>query len=358
MPICPSVSILMPVLNEEAYVRQAIASLVPKGELDYELLVLDGGSTDQTRQIVQEMSVSNPRIRLIDNDARIQSAGVNKGAALAMDGSAILVRADCHATYPPQFIPKLMAEMAARKVASVVVPMHTIGTSFLQRAIAAAQNSRLGNGGAAHRSALESRFVEHGHHAAFDRAVFVAVGGYDETFSHNEDAELDLRLTKSGHKIWLCSDLAIAYFPRKFFSSLARQYFNYGSGRARTVFKHHCVPGMRQMLPIAVLAGNFASLGLGLIAHWLFFLPAAGYLAACTLWSAALATRQRDIACLLSSFAAAVMHHSWAAGFIYRSFGLLMRRSDRNGAVGQRLSASISASKSEETCTSRYMTCH
>jgi succinoglycan biosynthesis protein ExoA len=345
MSISASVSILMPVLNEEAYVRQAITSLLPQAELDYELLVLDGGSTDQTRQIVQEMSASNPRIRLINNDARIQSAGLNKGAALAKDGSAILVRADCHASYPPQFVPELMAEMAARKVASVVVPMRTVGTSFLQRAIAAAQNSRLGNGGAAHRSAVQSRYVEHGHHAAFDRAVFVAVGGYDETFIHNEDAELDLRLTKSGHKIWLCSDLSITYFPRNFLSALARQYFNHGSGRARTVFKHRCVPRTRQMLPVVVLAGNFASVGLGLIAHWLFFLPVAGYLAVCTLWSAALATRQRDIACLFSGFAAAVMHHSWAAGFTSRSLRLLIRPSDRYGAVEQRLLPSISASK-------------
>ena len=45
-------------------------------------------------------------------------------------------------------------------------------------------------------------------------AAFRAVGGYDESFSHNEDAELDLRLTREGGRIWLTDKVRIGYHPR------------------------------------------------------------------------------------------------------------------------------------------------
>jgi succinoglycan biosynthesis protein ExoA len=320
MPSEPSVTIIVPVLNEEKYIRGAITSLIPTGNnLDYELIVLDGGSTDRTLGIVTEMAALNSRIRLEPNPARYQSAAVNSGAKIAKPESNIIVRADSHAEYPPDFVVGLVRELQERDVASVVVPMRTRGRGFLQRGIAVAQNSRLGNGGALHRSANSSRYVEHGHHAAFDRKAFLAVGGYDESFTHNEDAELDIRLSNSGARIWLCSELGIAYFPRGSFAGLARQYFNHGSGRARTMFKHRCIPKVRQLLPLATLAMNVLSLGSGLAFGWPFFLPALAYIGACMTWGVYLSVSERDPAGWAGGLAAMIMHQSWAAGFAYRA---------------------------------------
>src|SRR5262245_60443564 len=191
MPSEQSVTIIVPALNEERQIRQAINSLIPAGEeVNYELIVLDGGSTDCTPSIIKEMMLFNPRIRLETNPARYQSAAVNRGAKIAKPDSNIIVRADSHAEYPPHFVAGVVRDLGKRNVASRVVPMRTHGKGFLQRGIAAAQNSRLGNGGALHRTANSSRYVDHGHHAAFERKAFLAVGGYDESFTHNEDAEL------------------------------------------------------------------------------------------------------------------------------------------------------------------------
>ena len=320
MPSADSVTIVVPVLDEEAYIRRAIESLVPPGDRrDFEVIVLDGGSSDHTRQIVAEMAARDGRIRLVANEARLQSAAVNKGVRIARATSDVIVRADCHSIYPAGFVMRAVEELRSRRVASVVVPVHTAGISRFQRAVAAAQNSRLCNGGSPHRSKVESRHVEHGHHAAFDRCAFMSVDGYDETFSHNEDAELDVRLIRSGAKIWLCSDLAVTYFPRKSVGALASQYFNYGSGRARTMFKHSRPPKLRQALPLAVLAMNLGSATLGMTAGWIFLAPLLAYSALCLAWGGILAASERDLACLASGFAAAVMHHSWAGGFVYRS---------------------------------------
>jgi succinoglycan biosynthesis protein ExoA len=323
VPSGSSVTVLVPVLNEEDYIRDAIASLVPEDNtFDYELIVLDGGSTDRSREIVQEMAQANRNIRMASNGAKIQSAAINRGAHIARPRSDIIIRADCHAEYPSGFVHRLASELRKRRAASVVVPMRTVGKSFIQRAIAAAQNSRLGNGGSPHRLASASRYVEHGHHAAFDRRVFLTVGGYDESFTHNEDAELDVRLAKAGAKIWLCSDLAITYFPRKSFTALARQYFQYGSGRARTMCKHRRPPKVRQFVPLAALAMNLCSVAAGIGLGWQFFTPAIAYLGTCAIWSGVLARRENDAACLASGVAAVVMHHSWAIGFVSGSLRL------------------------------------
>jgi succinoglycan biosynthesis protein ExoA len=314
----PFVSILMPALNEEAYISAALASIMPqRDEVHYEVLVIDGGSTDRTRAIVEEIAASNSRVRLVANEKRIQAAAVNLGARTADARARYLVRADCHLHYPEDFVERCVSTLADKNVASVVVPMHTEGTTCLQRAIAAAQNSRLGNGGSAHRRPGWSGLVEHGHHAAFDRKTFLDLGGYDEDFTHNEDAEFDKRLVQSGARIFLDSGAAITYYPRTSFAALARQYFSYGWGRASTLIKHSSLPRARQMLPVAAFLANLAAAALSVI-DLRFLLLSAAYVLACSVWGLGLAIAKRQICLVLAGPAAIVMHMSWAAGFLLK----------------------------------------
>jgi succinoglycan biosynthesis protein ExoA len=312
----PFVSIVMPALNEENWIAAAIASIQPKTtDLDYEINVVDGGSTDATREIVLGLAASNPRIHLLANAKRIQAAAVNLAARVADPRARCIVRADCHAAYPPGFISRCVATLAATNAASVVVSMETRGVTCLQKAIAAAQNSRLGNGGAAHRGAGHSGFVDHGHHAAFDRTAFLALGGYDETFSHNEDAEFDLRMTAQGRPIYLDADNSITYYPRSSLSSLARQYFAFGRGRARTVLKHRTRPRLRQLLPLAALSGCAVGLAVAPLLPLALALPAA-YALACIGYGLVLAVCARSPCLAFSGVAAIVMHQAWACGFV------------------------------------------
>jgi succinoglycan biosynthesis protein ExoA len=317
-PAKPFVSIVMPALNEERYIAQAILSIIPKSDdLTYELLVVDGGSTDATHEIVQGLASSNPRIRLLSNEKRIQAAAVNLAAKLADPRSSYLVRADCHTHYPDGFVERCIGELVDRGVASIVVPMRTEGSACMQRAIAAAQNSRAGNGGSAHRIPGQSGFVDHGHHAAFDRKIFLDLGGYDEKFSHNEDAEFDKRLIQAGKRIYMDSRATVIYYPRASLGSLAYQYFRYGSGRASTLLKHRAAPRARQILPVVALLGCAASLGASFFDPRFLAIPLA-YFASCTVWGMSLAVRRREPCLALSGMAAIVMHMSWASGFLTR----------------------------------------
>jgi len=315
----PFVSIVMPALNEERYIGDAIKSVLPQpGTLAYELLVLDGGSSDRTHEVVQKLAEQHPEIKLLHNERRIQSAALNIAAEICDPRTEILVRADCHAEYPPDFAARCAETLRATGSASVVVPMRAVGQRSIQRAIAAAQNSRLGNGGSQHRIAGQSGYVEHGHHAAFDRAVFRDLGGYDETAPYNEDAEYDARLVASGRRIYLDGALTIDYFPRTSLRALGRQYFRHGWGRANTILKHAKAPKLRQVLPVLVLLASISGLVLWPLAGFVALLPMLLYVGACILWAAILAGQSRDAAVLLAAPAAIVTHMSWACGFLVR----------------------------------------
>ena len=164
------VSLIIPVLNEEVYIERCLTSLLRQENCNIiEVLVVDGGSTDDTVALVREMSSVRREIRLIHNPKRVQSA--------------VFVRADAHMTYALDFT-KRCVEALRENAGTIVVYMQTVGRSCFQRAVAAAQNSKMGNGGAAHRSeGRSSGWVDHGHHAAFDRAFFQRLGGYDATLS-------------------------------------------------------------------------------------------------------------------------------------------------------------------------------
>jgi succinoglycan biosynthesis protein ExoA len=318
-PSLPFVSIVMPALNEEQYIVESISSVLPEpGTLDYEVLVMDGGSTDRTRQVVEKLASSNPRIRLMHNPRRSQSAAMNIAAEACDPRSAVLVRADCHALYPRRFVENCVRSLLAARSQSVVVSMRAVGNSPLQKAIAAAQNSRLGNGGSRHRRQSESGYVEHGHHAAFDRQTFRSLRGYDEDAPFNEDAEFDARLVRAGGRIYLDGQFVIDYYPRTNFSSLVRQYYRHGWGRANTLLKHAMLPKLRQILPVLVLLMCALAFIAWPLVGGVALLPPAAYLMACLVWGALLAVSVRQAQLLLSGPAAIAMHLSWALGFVKR----------------------------------------
>jgi succinoglycan biosynthesis protein ExoA len=306
--------IVIPTLNEARVIGRVVARVLEDdGLVDPLVVVADGGSTDATREIVQDIARRDPRVRLIDNPGRLQSAGLNLAAAAIAGDRPWLVRVDAHADYPPNYASSLIAEALSTGASSVVVSMDTVGESGFQRAVAAAQNSLLGTGGSAHRLASEGQWVDHGHHALFDLGAFEAIGGYDESFSHNEDAELDLRLIKQGGRIWLTDKVRIGYHPRRTPGALWKQYFSYGKGRARTVLKHYTPLKLRQALPLAVVPAALNALFAPL--YWPLALPALVWALTALSFGVVLAARRREACVLLSGPAAMIMHLAWSAGF-------------------------------------------
>ncbi|MCL6285643.1 glycosyltransferase family 2 protein [Ruegeria sp. 2012CJ41-6] len=311
--------VAVPTLNEAAHIDACLASLIGDDPFMAGICVVvaDGGSQDGTVARVDALQSRYPALRRIDNPRRLQSAAINTVVAtMAEPGHKILVRCDAHAIYPPGYVRAVAESLAARpEAASLATPMDATGEGCFQRAAAWIVDTPLGSGGAAHRGGGRSGWVDHGHHAGFRLNWFRRVGGYDESFSHNEDAEYDHRLGLAGGKVWLDADIRLDYSMRATPAALWRQYWNYGRGRARTVLKHRMRPRARQMIPVINLLGMMAGLILAPLTPVTLLWPLA-YLAALLVVSLVGAVRLRGPCGLWAGPVLGIMHNAWGAGFL------------------------------------------
>ncbi len=308
-----NVLVVIPCLDEAQTLPGILDNLLlDKAATGLRIVVVDGGSTDGTIGIVEDASSKDPRVKLLRNPKRLQSAGVNLAAERFGADRDWLVRLDAHAGYPPNFVTRLPAIALATGADSVVVPMIAQGRACFQQAVAVAQNSRLGTGGAAHRRLSGGGWVDHGHHALFALSKFRALGGYDEAFIANEDAEFDVRLSGSGGRIWLADELAIVYYPRRTARALFKQYLKHGAGRAQTLLRHRLRPKLRQALPL-VVAPAILLLPTALLHPWLC-VPAAVWAVTSLTFGALLGARARSVCAGAAGVAAMIMHLAWSCG--------------------------------------------
>jgi cellulose synthase/poly-beta-1,6-N-acetylglucosamine synthase-like glycosyltransferase len=238
LPGLPLVTIVIPCRDEEPYiegcVRSALAQDWPHDRL--EILVADGMSMDATREILLRLAAEDPRIHLLDNTARIPAGGLNEGIRRAR--GAFIVRMDVHAEYPPDFVRKCVGVLDRTGADNVGGPAKAKARTFFQRCVAAALASPLGVGGSRYPAGDAEGWVESVWPGAFRRDVFERVGLFDPNALSSEDIELDRRIADAGGRAYSSPEIGLHYYPRESMRALARQYFRYGRGRARTLLKH------------------------------------------------------------------------------------------------------------------------
>ena len=309
------VLVVIPCLNEEAHIEALVLqTLNAAWSRPVRVVVADGGSKDRTRQIAENLAMRHANVSYLPNEKRLQSAALNAAVTAYGHEAEYLIRLDAHAVYPDDYCQRLLEEAESHKADSVVVSMHTIGQKGFQGAVAAAQNSKLGNGGSAHRRASHSgKWVEHGHHALMRMEAFRAVNGYDENFSHNEDAELDIRLARSGYGIWLTNQTSLQYYPRSAPLPLFKQYVKYGQGRVRTIQKHKARPRLRQLAPAAVVPAS--CLACATPFTMAAMLPFVAWMLLCLGYGTLLGIKANRLSVALAGPAALIMHLGWSIGF-------------------------------------------
>ncbi|MCW3014330.1 MAG: glycosyl transferase family 2, partial [Solirubrobacterales bacterium] len=235
-------SVLVPVLNEEAHLRAAVDAMRRQrfdGRLEF--LLIDGRSSDRTLAILRELEAEDPRIRVLDNPARATPQALNIGLCSAQ--GAYIVRMDAHTLYPPDYIARGVARLQAGDVAWVAGFQVPLANGAGTRRTALALGTKLGTG-------ASRRWLPQGTGArpapghdeieldtgvfggVWRRATLLEVGGWDEGFAQNQDAEQAARILERGGRIVCLPGMSARDFPRGTLRGLARQYFNYGYYRA------------------------------------------------------------------------------------------------------------------------------
>jgi succinoglycan biosynthesis protein ExoA len=309
----PLVTVAIPCLDEEAYIEASIngvqAQLWPRDRL--EILVADGMSVDATREILGRLAAGDSRIRLVDNPQRIPAAGLNECIRRARGD--VIIRMDARAEYAPDFVQKCVAVLdrtGADNVGGAVLPK---AKTFFQRCVGAALQSPLGLGGSKYRQSADDGFVESVWPGAFDRRVFERVGLFDPNAVTHEDAELNQRILQFGGRVYRSHEIVSHYYPRESMRALARQYFKFGQGRARTLLKHGRLLSLRPALPFLGLVSE--TLVVGVTPWHIGGLSLAGY-ALATGAEAVRVGRSEGLAAIPVVWAIfPVLHASHGAGF-------------------------------------------
>ena len=254
----PLVTVVLPIRNEADFIERCLLSVL---DSDYpadcmEIIVVDGMSDDGTREIVERLKARDARIKLLDNPCRVVPHAMNAG--IIESRGEIIVRIDGHATVAQNFVRNCVQALQEHAEAWCVAgPVETISETFVGKAIAGAMTSPVGAGNAAYRLGNYEGYVDTVLYPTYWRWVFDKIGMFDEELVRNQDDELNLRVILGGGKIYLTPKIRSAYYARTSLRKLARQYFQYGYWRARTIQKHRRPATLRQIAPLLFVLSWF-----------------------------------------------------------------------------------------------------
>lgn len=313
------VSVLVPVLDEQDAIEASVAAMLAQDtEQTIELLMVDGRSSDDTVTILRRLQADDPRIRILDNPQRTTAHALNVGLRAAR--GRYVARMDAHTTYPPGYLRHGIERLAAGDVAWVTGPQIPTGAGYWSRIVAIALGGKLGRGASdkwaaddTDAPADEWDLTTSVFTGVWRRETLDALGGWDGAWPVNQDSEMAARVLADGGRIVCRREMGAAYVPRDDVRRLARQYWRYGSYRARTFVRHPSSCGPARIaasgLPLVLLAALLPG-PLGRLARRL----SAAYLGAVA--AQVVRARPAPVDAVPLGLVLVTMHASWGAGFL------------------------------------------
>jgi succinoglycan biosynthesis protein ExoA len=310
----PFLSVLIPCRNEVRYLGRCLASVMAS---DYpaerlEVLVVDGASTDGTREVIAAWAASYQQIRMVKNSQATTPAALNRGLEAAR--GEVIARVDAHAALGRTYLSRAVDYLEITGAESVGGRMRTRAQRDGPWAgpVIAALTHPFGVGGSQFRTIRpgfgeEPRWVDTVFGRCWWREVFERVGRFNERLERGQDMEFSQRLRRAGGRILLAPDLMSEYYART---------------ELRSFWKHNWTNGVWAVLPYAysrapVRARHLAPLVLVLgvlVKPWM----AAVYVAANLTASAQVAWTQRRWRYLVQMpVAFASLHLPYGAGSLW-----------------------------------------
>jgi succinoglycan biosynthesis protein ExoA len=330
------VSVIVPMLNEAGHVANLVDDLAAQDfSGDLEILVADGGSTDGSRDLLRAAADrAGLPVTLIDNPARWISPGLN--ACIRAATGDLIVRLDCHARYPEDYVRRLVTaaeeETSAWSVGGVIVP---IGRTPTERAVACATASPFGGiAWSRHDKGDERVEVDTFYAGGFRPEAFRLVGLFDESLARSQDDDLNFRFRQAGGKVVLDPAVRSYYIPRGSFRAAFRQYYGYGLWKVAVMRKHRRIVSVRSLAPLGLVM-SLGVLALASVpspeARGLLYAELAAYAAAAVVFGAASIHQRREPWSLLPRVAAVfpTYHFGYGLGLVVGGLKAVARAGKR-----------------------------
>lgn len=323
-------SVICPIYNEEKHIASCLESILqqdfPKEEM--EVLLVDGMSTDRTREIVQQYTEQYPFIFLLDNPKRIVPTGLNIGIRVAQGD--VIIRLDAHAIYPDNYFSALVDKLFALNADNVGGLCRTLPAKETPvcEAIAAALSSPFGMGDSHFRIGTNKEMqVDTVPFGCFRREVFDKIGYFDEELIRNQDDEFNGRIIKYGGHIYLIPSIVINYYGRDSIGKVAKMFYQYGLFKPLVNKKLGNPATVRQFFPPLFVVGLIGGLLLSFV-HPIFcilyMIVLALYLFLAIYFSVKQFKNIKKVLLLITTFV--TIHVSYGWGYLCGCVKLLLKR--------------------------------
>jgi glycosyltransferase involved in cell wall biosynthesis len=214
------VSLIATVLNAADHAPAFLASIRAQSCVPDEVIVVDGGSTDGTLEL----------LRAADGITLIEEPGANiargRNVAIAHAAHEVIAVADADCEYGAAWLERLLEPLAAGADVAMGV-YEPIVTSFFDACVASV-NLPLDLA-----AIDEATFMPSARSVAFRREAIEEVGGYPEWLPIGEDMWVDLRWRERGVAMRLAPGAVARWWPRSSLGATWTQYFRYARGDAR-----------------------------------------------------------------------------------------------------------------------------
>lgn len=252
-----TVSIVIPVYNEEKYIKQLVNSLLNQkyDRSKIEIIFVDGNSQDNTVDSINSLLQKNNNInyKILYNPKKIPPISVNIGIKEAKND--IIIRLDAHSEYPSNYIEKCVYYINNIDADNVGCLVLAKGRTFIQNAIANVVSSKFGVGNSSFRTNAKSGYVDTVPFGTFRRELFSKIGYFNEELPRSEDNEFNNRIIKNGGKVYLFNDVIVTYYPRDSIIKLIKMGFTNGKWG---LYTSYLIPGsmkLRHFIPMIFVLG-------------------------------------------------------------------------------------------------------
>lgn len=256
------VAIVIPTLNEERFISRCLNSII-KQTYEFEkmdVMIIDGGSNDKTKDIVAEYQKSHQNIRFIENKKKIQSVAFNIG--FKKSTAPYIIRLDAHAEYDSKYISLCIENLKQDEKRGNVGGRWNIlpfNQSLWAQTNAILNHSRFGIGGAAFRVSNEAHNTDSVPFGAFPRKIIEKIGGMREDLPRGEDNEYNSRIRKAGYKIFFDPNIISSYFARPTLGASCKQMYANGNSIGYLYYIDREAIGIRHLVPLLfVVSGLFS----------------------------------------------------------------------------------------------------